>query len=53
MKVNAGKQTEIVTWDGISFYSSLRFEHTGIRAWRSFGVGEGRLFPYTNLMKNQ
>ena len=53
VKVNAGKQTEIVTWDGKSFYSSLRFEHTGIRACRAFGVGEGRLFPYTNLMKNQ
>ena len=53
VKVNAGKQTGIVTWDGISFYSSLRFEDTGIRAWRAFGVGEGRLFPYTDLMKNQ
>ena len=47
------KETGVVKWEGISFYSSFRYEEKGIRAWRAFGVGEGRLFAYEDLAKDE
>ena len=34
-------------------YSSFRYEEKAIRAWRAFGVGEGRLFAYEDLVKEE
>ena len=53
VEVNGRKETGVVKWEGISFYSSFRYEEKGIRAWRAFGVGEGRLFAYEDLVKEQ
>ena len=39
VEVNGLKETGVVKWEGISFYSSFRYEEKGIRAWRAFGVG--------------
>lgn len=53
VEVHAPNQTGVVKWDGISFYSSFRYEETGIRAWLAFGVGEGQLFAYEDLVKKE
>ena len=53
VEVNGLKETGVVKWEGISFYSSFRYEEKGIRAWRAFGVGEGRLFAYEDLVKEE
>ena len=52
-EVNSLKETGVVKWEGISFYSSFRYEEKGVRAWRTFGVGEGRLFAYEDLVKEE
>lgn len=52
-ELNTSKETGGVKWDGISFYSSFRYEEKGIRAWRAYGVGEGRLFAYEDLATNE
>ena len=53
VEVNGLKETGVVKWEGISFYSSFRYEEKGIRAWRAFGVGEGRFFAYQDLVKEE
>ena len=53
VEVNGLKETGVVKWEGVSFYSSFRYEEKGIRAWRAFGVGEGRLFAYEDLVKEE
>lgn len=53
VEVNTSKKTGVVKLDGISFYISFRYEEKGIRAWRAFGVGEGRVFAYEDLVKEE
>ena len=38
--------------DGISTYHNFEFEDTGIRVWKAFGIGEGRLLPFKNILIN-
>ena len=38
--------------DGISTYHNIEFEDTGIRVWKAFGIGEGRLLPFKDILIN-
>ena len=38
--------------EGISTYHNIEFEDTGLRAWKAFGIGEGRLFPFKDILIN-
>ena len=51
VEVNGLQETGVVKWEGISSYSSFRYEEKGIRAWRAFVVGEGRLFALKILLR--
>ena len=53
VEVNGLEETGVVKWEGISSYSSFRYEEKGIRAWRAFVVGEGRLFAFEDLVKEE
>lgn len=34
---------------GISKLNNFEFENEGVRVWRAYGVGEGKLFPWSNF----
>ena len=38
--------TSSIKWDGISLLNNFEYEESGIRAWRAFNVGPGRLIPW-------
>ena len=38
--------TSSIKWDGISLLNNFEYEEGGIRAWRAFNVGPGRLIPW-------
>ncbi|KAK3739225.1 hypothetical protein QZH41_004334 [Actinostola sp. cb2023] len=38
-----------VKWDGISLLNNFEYEEHGIRVWRAFNVGPGRLVPWANF----
>ena len=48
-------RTPSVKWDGISLLNSLltsllfQYEEKGVRAWRAFNVGPGKLFPWATF----
>ena len=36
-------------WDGISLLNNFQYEESGVRAWRAFNVGPGKLFPWATF----
>ena len=38
-----------IKWDGISLLNNFEYEETGVRAWRAFNVGPGRLIPWSTF----
>lgn len=44
--LETGKDNKI---PGISFLNDFAFEETGIRTWKAYGVGKGRLLRYNDL----
>jgi hypothetical protein len=38
--------------DSISTYNNIEFEDTGIRVWKAFGIGKGRLLPFKDILIN-
>ena len=46
VEVNGLKETGVLKWEGISFYSSFHDEEKGIHAWRG-------LFAYDDLVKEE
>ena len=36
-------------WDGISLLNNFQYEEKGVRAWRAFNVGPGKLFPWATF----
>ena len=41
--------TSYVKWDGISLLNNFEYEETGVRVWRAFNVGLGRVIPWSNF----
>lgn len=42
-------RTTSVKWDGISLLNNFQYEESGVRAWRAFNVGPGKLFPWATF----
>ena len=42
-------RTASVKWDGISLLNNFQYEEDGVRAWRAFKVGLGKLFPWATF----
>ena len=42
-------RTASVKWDGISLLNNFQYEENGVRAWRAFNVGPGKLFPWATF----
>ena len=42
-------RTPSVKWDGISLLNNFQYEEKGVRAWRAFNVGPGKLFPWATF----
>lgn len=40
------KELEVKKLPGISGYHSFCFEDTGVRVWKAYGIGDGKLIPY-------
>lgn len=38
-----------IKWDGISLLNNFEYEETGVRAWRAFNVGFGRVVPWAKF----
>ena len=38
-----------VTLPGISKLNNFEFQEEGVRVWRAYSVGEGKLFPWSNF----
>ena len=36
-------------WDGVSFLNDITFYSEEMRVWRAYGVGEGKVVPYSNF----
>lgn len=50
VKINEAKQTMTAhTMAGILVLNNFQFEQTGIRAWRAYNVGPGKLYTKTQL----
>ncbi|KAK6181914.1 hypothetical protein SNE40_009692 [Patella caerulea] len=52
MTIDESVVTERSTWTGISSFSNFKYEENGIRVWKAFGVGDGTIFQYDNLFKD-
>ena len=49
--VNETKKTlEVNKVDGFSKYHNFKFELNGIRVWRAYGVGKGKVIPYQDTI---
>ncbi|KAK3737882.1 hypothetical protein QZH41_003161 [Actinostola sp. cb2023] len=46
----AGKTVEVKKIDGFSKYHNFSFEKDGVRVWRCYGIGRGKLVPYKRLI---
>ena len=38
--------TADVNWNGVSLVNNIMYEESGIRVWRAYGVGPGKLLPW-------
>ena len=36
--------------DGFSRYHNFKFDLNGVRVWRAYGVGQGKLIPYEDII---
>ena len=43
------KNLQINKLEHFSFFHNFRFEYSGIRAWKAYGIGQERLFPYDTV----
>ena len=43
-----------IKWDGVSFLNNFEYTRDGIRIWRAYNVGKGKLIPWSefNIPKN-
>ncbi|XP_078367668.1 uncharacterized protein LOC144651598 [Oculina patagonica] len=41
-----------IKWDGISTLNNFQFEPSGIRVWKAFKIGPGKLVPWENIQSN-
>ena len=48
-EVDVAKAVKSEEWKGISALFNFEFLASGIRAWKSYGVGEGKMFPYDEV----
>lgn len=49
--VDEEKETlQVKKIDGFSKLHNIQFEENGIRVWRSYGIGRGKVFPFEQLM---
>ena len=46
------KTLEVNKVGGFSRYHNFKFELNGIRVWRAYGVGKGRVIPYQDIIVN-
>ncbi|KAK3739171.1 hypothetical protein QZH41_006997 [Actinostola sp. cb2023] len=46
----AGKTIEVKKIEGFSKYHNFSFEKDGVRVWRCYGIGRGKLVPYKRLI---
>ncbi|KAK3754682.1 hypothetical protein QZH41_015381, partial [Actinostola sp. cb2023] len=46
----AGKTIEFKKIEGFSKYHNFSFEKDGVRVWRCYGIGTGKLVPYKRLI---
>ena len=44
------KTLEVNKVDGFSRYLNFKFELNGIRVWRAYGVGKGKVIPYQDII---
>ena len=44
------KTLEVNKVDGFSRYHNFKFELNGIRVWRAYGVGKGKVIPYKDII---
>ena len=38
-----------IKWDGISLLNNFQYEETGVRVWRAFNVGSGKVVPWAKF----
>ena len=43
------RSTSYIKWDGISLLNNFEYEETGVRVWRAFNVGPGRVVPWASF----
>ena len=49
--VNESQETlDVKKIENFSRYHNFKFESNGIRVWRAYGVGQGRLIPYQDII---
>ena len=41
--------TPHIKWDGVSLLNNFKYEENGIRTWRAFSVGPGKLIPWSQF----
>ena len=41
--------TPPVKWEGVSLLNNFKYEESGIRAWRAFNVGRGKVIPWSQF----
>ena len=41
--------TTPIKWEGVSLLNNFKYEENGIRAWRAFNVGPGKLIPWSKF----
>ena len=41
--------TPPVKWEGVSLLNNFKYEESGIRAWRAFNVGRGKMIPWSQF----
>lgn len=50
--VDASKKTlDVQNVDGFSSYSNFAYETSGVRVWKAYGIGPGKLIPFDGLFK--
>lgn len=40
-----------VTWDGVSYLNNFQYESDGLRVWKAFDIGPGKLLPWSKFGK--
>ena len=45
------KTLDVQSIEGFSSYHNFAYETGGVRVWKSYGIGPGKLIPYDSLFK--